>query len=97
MTNAPDFIVIAEHRGIPDLGPHALAHCLENMWLKATALGIAFQIISVTADMGDHQEFCRLLGLAPGEWDLMGCAFGYGAKPVNPSHRPPLAEVVTWL
>jgi hypothetical protein len=49
--------VIAEHRGIPDLGQHAFAHCLENMWLKATALDLAFQIISVTSKMSDDAHF----------------------------------------
>jgi nitroreductase len=97
VTNAPYFIVIAEHRGIPDLGQHALAHCLENMWLKATALDLAFQIISVTSKMGDDALFCGLLGLKPGEWDLMGCAVGYAEKPLGPSKRPPAAEVTVWL
>lgn len=97
VTNAPYFIVIAERRGIPDLGQHALAHCLENMWLKATALGLAFQIISVTSKMGDDAQFCGLLGLKAGEWDLMGCAVGYAVQPLGPSKRPPPGEVTVWL
>ncbi len=97
VTNAPYFVVIAEHRGIPDLGREALAHCLQNMWLKATALGLAFQLVSVTAQMGGHAGFCELLGLRPGEWDLMGCALGYAAKPTAPSARPPLDAVTVWL
>jgi nitroreductase len=97
VTNAPYFIVIAEKRGIPDLGLHALAHCLENMWLKATALDLAFQIISITGKMGDDPEFCALLGLAPGQWDLMGCALGYAAKPLGPSQRPDAAANTSWL
>ncbi len=97
VTNAPYFVVIAEHRGIPDLGREALAHCLQNMWLKATALRLAFQLISVTAQMGGHAGFCELLGLRSGEWDLMGCALGYAAKPMPPSVRPPLDTVTVWL
>jgi len=97
VTNAPYFIVIAERRGIPDLGQHALAHCLENMWLKATALGLAFQIISVTGKMGDDAPFCSLLGLAPGEWDLMGCALGYAGESLGPSERPSAEAATTWL
>ncbi len=97
VTNAPYFIVIAEHRGIPDLGEHALAHCLENMWLKATALGLAFQIISVVSKMGDSVQFCRLLNLEPHEWDLMGCALGYAEKPLKPSQRPAADSVTFWL
>ncbi len=97
VTNAPYFIVIAEHRGIPDLGEHALAHCLENMWLKATALGLGFQIISVTGKMGNDPAFCELLGLKPGEWDVMGCALGYARAPLGPSQRPSVAETTVWM
>lgn len=95
--NAPYFIVIAEHRGIPDLGEHALAHCLENMWLKATALGLGFQIISMTSYMGDDPDFCALLGLAAREWDLMGCAVGYAQKPLPPSTRDSFDNSARWL
>jgi nitroreductase len=97
VTNAPYFIVVAEHRGIPDLGEHALAHCLENMWLKATALGLGFQIISVTAKMGNDPAFCSLLRLNPGEWDLMGCALGYAKVPLGPSQRPSAAATTVWM
>jgi nitroreductase len=97
VTNAPYFIVIAEHRGIPELGEHALAHCLENMWLKATALGLGFQIISVTAKMGNDPAFCALLRLNPGEWDLMGCALGYAEVPLGPSQRPSAATTTVWM
>lgn len=97
VTNAPYLIIIADHRGIPDMGQHALAHCLENMWLKATALDLAFQIISVTSKLGDDPAFCALLGLKPGEWDLMGCAVGYAKQPLGPSQRPPADEVTLWL
>ncbi|MFA5182958.1 MAG: nitroreductase family protein [Syntrophales bacterium] len=97
VTNAPYLIVIAEHRGIPDLGQHALAHCLENMWLKATALNLGFEIISVMSKMGDDEQFCRLLGLRPGEWDLMGCAVGYSEHPLSPSIRPTAEGVTVWL
>lgn len=97
VTTAPYLIVIAEHRGIPDLGQRSLAHCLENMWLKATSLGLAFQIISMVSDMGDDSEFCDLLKLAPGEWDLMGCSLGYAKKAPGRSKRPSEEEVTTWL
>lgn len=97
VTSAPYYIVIAERRGIPDLGQHALAHCLENMWLKATALGLGFQIISMTGYMGDDPNFCALLGLAAGDWDLMGCAVGYAQKPMPASKRDPLEKTSAWL
>jgi hypothetical protein len=67
------------------------------MWLKATALDVAFQIISVTSKMGDDLQLCGLLGLKPGEWDLMGCAVGYAKQSLGPSKRPPADEVTVWL
>ncbi len=99
MTNAPYFIVIAEYHGIaiPDLGQHSLAHCLKNVWLKATALDLAYQIISAPAEMNNDAQFCSLLGLQPGEWDLMGCALGYAKHPIGPSKRPSADEVTVWL
>jgi nitroreductase len=36
--NAPYYIVVAERKGFPPVEQQSLAHCLENMWLKATAL-----------------------------------------------------------
>jgi len=94
---APFYIVIAEKKGFPPVEQEALAHCLENMWLKATALGLGFQLVSITAQMGDNVEFCRILGLQSGKWGLMGCAIGYPGKKLSPSTRPSVKDVTTWL
>ncbi len=51
-------IIVAEYRGIPDSGGKSLAHCMQNMWLKSTALGLAFQLVSITSQM---VEKCRVL------------------------------------
>jgi len=37
---APHYIIVAEQRGIPPVEHLSLAHCLQNMWLKAAALGL---------------------------------------------------------
>jgi len=94
---APYYIVVAERRGYPPVELQSLAHCLENMWLKATALGLGFQLISVTSQMSRDPAFCALLGLAPGEWELMGCAVGYPADELSPSIRPPVEDVTVWF
>jgi nitroreductase len=94
---APYYIVVAEYQGLPPAGLQSLAHTLENMWLKATTLGLAFQLISVTESMAVDGEFVRLLGLPLGEYVLDGCAVGY------PAAEPPLAKradaggVTKWL
>jgi len=94
---APYYIVVAERKGFPPVELQSLAHCLENMWLKATALGLGFQIVSVTSQMSSHERFCRILGIPAGEWELMGCAVGYPTDELSPSIRPPVEDVTRWL
>lgn len=94
---APYYIVVAERRGFPPVELQSLAHCLENMWLKATALGLGFQLVSVTSQMSSDPAFCAILGIPPGSWELMGCAVGYPADELSPSIRPPVEDVTVWL
>ena len=95
--NAPYYIVVAERKGFPPVELQSLAHCLENMWLKATALELGFQIVSITSQMSGNAEFCKILGITAGEWELMGCAVGYPADELSPSIRPPVEDVTRWL
>jgi len=94
---APYYIVIAERKGFPPVEQQSLAHCMENMWLKATALNLGFQMVSVTSRMSSDQEFCTILGIPAGEWELMGCAIGYPQEELGPSVRPPVDDVTRWL
>lgn len=94
---APYYIVVAERRGYPPVELQSLAHCLENMWLKATALGLGFQLVSLTSPMSSDADFCSLLGLPHGEWELMGCAVGYPADELSPAIRPPVDDITVWL
>ncbi|HTX61548.1 MAG TPA: nitroreductase family protein, partial [Methanobacterium sp.] len=56
VTTAPYFIIVAELRGIPPAEQESLAHVLENMWLKTTALNLGFQLISLTMQMAEDEE-----------------------------------------
>jgi nitroreductase len=94
---APYFIIVAEYQGVPAVGLQSLAHTLENMWLKATALGLAFQLVSVTESMAEDKDFVRLLGLPSGEFVLDGCAVGYPVADPPPVKRPEMAAVTKWL
>lgn len=94
---APFYIVVAERREYPPVALQSLAHCMENMWLKATALGLGFQLVSVTSEMSSDPAFCAILGIPPAAWDLMGCAVGYPAHELSPSIRPPIEDVAVWL
>ncbi|MDO9035756.1 MAG: nitroreductase family protein [Methanoregula sp.] len=95
--NAPYYIVVAERKGFPPVELQSLAHCLENMWLKATALELGFQLVSITSQMSGNAEFCKILGFPTGEWELMGCAVGFPADELSPSIRPPVEDVTLWL
>jgi len=94
---APYYLVVAERKGFPPVEQQSLAHCMENMWLKATALNLGFQMVSVTAQMSSDPEFCKILGIPAGEWELMGCAIGYPQEELGPSIRPPVDDVTRWL
>jgi len=94
---APYYIVVAERKGFPAVELQSLAHCMENMWLKATALDLGFQLVSVTSQMSHDPAFCAILGITPGEWELMGCAVGYPQEELSPSIRPPVEDLTRWL
>ena len=94
---APYYIVVAERKGFLPVELQSLAHCMENMWLKATALELGFQLVSITSEMAQNPEFCTILGISPGEWELMGCAIGYPQEMLSPSIRPPFEDVTRWL
>ena len=95
--SAPFFVVAAEKKGIPPAELQSLAHVMENMWLKATALGMGFRLISAVSQQSDNPEFCKLLGLTPGEFALVGCALGYATEWPPATDRPPLDEITAWL
>jgi len=94
---APVYIVVAERNGFPPVELQSLAHCMENMWLKATALDLGFQLVSITSQMSQNPAFCTILGIPVGEWELMGCAIGYPSDELSPSIRPPVEDVTRWL
>lgn len=94
---APYYIVVAERRGFPPVEQQSLAHSLENMWLKATALGLGFHLVSATAEMGDDKEFCELLDLQYGQFELNGCAIGYPAVELPLASRTDIDQVTRWI
>jgi nitroreductase len=94
---APYYIVVAEQQGIPAMEEASLGHCLENMWLKATALGLGFQVLSITEQMVEDREFCELIGISGEEFSLNGCVIGYAEEVPPPTKRPTLEQAASWL
>ena len=94
---APYYIVVAEERGIPPVEQLSLAHCLENMWLKAAALGLGLQLLSITEQMASDREFCELIKIPVGEFALDGCVLGYPDMKPGVPKRPILSQVTQWI
>jgi nitroreductase len=94
---APYFIVIAERKGMPANQKQSMAHAMENMWLKATALGLGFQLISATTMMAANKEFMGLLGLTDGKYEIDACVIGYPDE--TPVKKPEIdvKEYLKWM
>jgi len=97
--DAPYYIIVGERKGIPPVAAQSLSYCLQNMWLKATSLGIGLRLVSATMQMDNDQDFCRLLGIPPGEYALDGCALGYPVENYQPPsiEYPDFEQSVKWL
>ena len=59
--NAPYFVVVGERKGMPPVAAQSLSYCLQNMWLKATSLGIGLQLVSATMQMDSDPGFLQTL------------------------------------
>jgi nitroreductase len=97
VTTAPFFIIAAELRGIPPAEQESLAHVLENMWLKTTALNLGFQLISLTSQMAEDELLMKVLELPVGKYALNGCAIGYPGIIPNPTPRPNTKKATKWM
>jgi nitroreductase len=94
---APYFIVVAELRGVPPVEMESIAHCLENMWLKATELELGFGLVSLTSQMAEEEEFMKLLGMPVGKYGINGCAIGYPAAQIPHKSRPDTKKATKWM
>ena len=90
-------IAVAERKGLPSVEQQAMAHCLENMWLKATALSLGFHLVSAMAMLADEPRFWELAGLPAGAYDLNGCAIGMPASWPEAKPRPTVEEATIWM
>ncbi len=94
---APYFIVVAELKGVPPVEQESIAHCLENMWLKATALELGLHLVSLTSQMSEEEEFMKLLDIPIGKYGINGCAIGYPSSETPSKPRPDTKKATKWL
>ena len=97
VTTAPYFIIAAELKGIPPAEQESLAHVMENMWLKTTALNLGFQLISLTSQMAEDEELMKLLELPIGKFALNGCAIGHPVSTPKRTPRPNTRKATKWM
>ena len=97
LQQAPVWIIVAERKGFPPAEAKSIAHVFQNMWLKATELGIGFMLLSLTGMLSADRAFMAELGLPRGEWELDGCLIGMPAKASEPSAEDLPAAAVSWL
>jgi len=91
----PCLIILAEWRGARRAERQSLAHTIQNMWLKATALNLDFNMISVMESMVDNEEFCSLFGLPVGRYGFHGCVIGH--REAEKLTSKPIRAQVHWL
>lgn len=91
----PCLIILAEWRGARRAERQSLAHTIQNMWLKAIALNLDFNLISPIESMVDNEEFCNLFDLPTGRYGFHGCIVGYRAAKTLTSK--PITAEVHWL
>jgi nitroreductase len=93
----PCLIIIAEQRGIPQAEKQSLAHVVQNMWLKASALGLGLRLMSVIEILTEDKDFSGLLGLNFGDYAFTGCIVGFSSIEPERGERPFEEDVITWL
>lgn len=97
MEDAPYFIITAETKGAMSVEMQSIAHCLENMWLKSTALGLGFELVSVTEQIAENEKFCKILDIPPKKYGINGCLIGYPTRIPQPSPHPDPEKSTVWL
>ena len=87
---SPWLIVIAERGGYPAREESCLGYVMENMWLKATEMDLAFRVCSGISDISNTDALKDLLGLDMGEvYAFDACNIGYPKNPIAERREHP--------
>ncbi len=95
--HAPWLIIVAERRGYPAHEMQSLGFCLENMWLKATALNLGMQMVSAINDLNGTEILGEILGINPAEFCCGACLIGYPLTSGRDEPRQEPVLSITWL
>jgi nitroreductase len=95
--SAPYLIIVAERHGIPPIEQKSLSHIMQNMWLKTTALGLGFGLVSAIGRLSDNKEFCDIIGLPIGEYGFDACTVGFQVTSVNREGRDIPYKSIKWI
>ena len=93
---SPWLIIIAERGGPPQREEICLGYVMENMWLKATEMDLAFRVCSGVSDIHNKKELKALLGLDENEtYAFDACNIGYPKNPITErkDHQKPVKSV----
>ncbi len=97
MGDAPWYIFVVEPKGFPPAVPQSIAHCMHNMWLKATELDLGFRLISVFESMSKNSELCNIFSIENGRYVINCCAIGYPEVRLENSSRPAIDVATKWI
>lgn len=95
--NSPYFIVVAEWAGARRAAKQSLAHVMENMWLKATALELGFVLVSPIEGMVNNEAFCKIFDLPSGRYGFHACIIGYPRQDLDKMRGKPVKGAVVWF
>ena len=88
---APYWVVIAEQRHMPivltKLARQSMGHCMQNIWLRATDLGMVLQPVSSIYQIQNDKDVCRMLGLEGRNYEMDSFFVGYPIKGLQPTRR----------
>ena len=88
---APYWVFITERRHMPfiltKLARQSMGHCLQNIWLRATELGLIMQPISSVYQIQDKKRVLTLLDLDELGWEMASFLVGFPFKAQKPAKR----------
>lgn len=94
---APYLIIVAERHGTPPIEQKSLSHVMQNMWLKATALELGFELVSAIGRLNNNKDFCEILGVPTGEYGFDACTIGFSTTSVTREGRAVPYPSTKWI